>query len=200
MKNILISSRVAEYIHVKQFRSSNGGPQQEEARDIAIEGLLLRDALNVWKTESMLEYMNNGRQNRSSHFDDFDLLAFVFQAATSIYLSGVFDYEINYWVDLGALLPTLTEDDIQAHVRCILELSQVVLERSRISAVLLLFPLRVAGARSRSSSQRETVSTLLGRIEATFSAAGAFRGDLQRLWTNTEQDDDELEQQLDREQ
>jgi hypothetical protein len=147
----------------------------------------------------MLEYMSNGRQNRSSTFDDFDLLASIFQAATSIYLSGVFDYEINYWVDLGALLPTLTEDDIQAHVHCILELSQIVLERSRISAVLLLFPLRVAGARSRRTSQRETVSTLLGRIETTFSAAGAFRGDLERLWTNMEQDDDELEQQLDRE-
>lgn len=199
-KGSLTNSRVAEYIHVKQFRSSNGDSQQEEARDIAIEGLLLRDALNVWKTESMLEYTSNGRQNGSSNFDDFDLLASVFQAATSIYLSGVFDYEINYWVDLGALLPTLTEDDIQAHVRCILELSQVVLERSRISAVLLLFPLRVAGARSRSSSQRETVSTLLGRIETTFSAAGAFRGDLQRLWTNMEQNDDELERQLDREQ
>lgn len=199
-KGSLTNSRVAEYIHVKQFRSSNGDSQQEEARGIAIEGLLLRDALNVWKTESMLEYTSNGRQNGSSNFDDFDLLASVFQAATSIYLSGVFDYEINYWVDLGALLPTLTEDDIQAHVRCILELSQVVLERSRISAVLLLFPLRVAGARSRSSSQRETVSTLLGRIETTFSAAGAFRGDLQRLWTNMEQNDDELERQLDREQ
>ncbi|CAG9998590.1 unnamed protein product [Clonostachys byssicola] len=191
-----LRSRVAEFIHVKKFRSSNGGSQQEEARDIAIEGLLLRDALNVWQTES-IEYMISGHQSRSPNIDDFDLLASVFQAATSIYLSGVFDYEINYWVDLGALLPTLTEDDIQAHVRCILELSQAVLERSRVSAVLLLFPLRVAGARSRSSSQREAVSTLLGRIEATFSAAGAFRGDLQRLWTNMEQDDDELGQQSD---
>jgi hypothetical protein len=114
--------------------------------------------------------------------DGFSLLAAVFHAATSIYLSGVFDYEIAHWNNLGIPVPTLTEGEIQDHRGTIVRLTSIILDGSNLSPVLLLFPLRVAGARSYQPWQQMEVLQLLGRIEGTFAAAGAFTFDLGRVW------------------
>jgi hypothetical protein len=110
------------------------------------------------------------------------LLAMVFFSATSIYLSGVFDYEMMHWNNIGILVPNLSEDDIQAHVHVILEISSVILKASDISPLLVLFPLRVAGARSWQKWQQEHVQTLLEVVGQTFLAASAFKTELGQVW------------------
>ena len=112
----------------------------------------------------------------------FFMLAKAFFAATSIYLSGVFDYEIPRWQDMGIAAPTLSEDEIQGHVGDILTYTQEILFNSSISPLLTLFPLRVAGARSWETWQHESIMDSLSAIEKSFPVAASFRADLQGVW------------------
>ncbi|KAM5350181.1 hypothetical protein ACJ41O_006686 [Fusarium nematophilum] len=153
-----------------------------DGQDIALEGFSLREDLNHWQqTEETLT------KDPISGSDEFMSLATVFFSATSIYLSGVFDYEMMHWQKLGILVPNLSEDEIQAHVQSILSLSRAILGSSSISPLLLLFPLRVAGARSWYRWQQECIRGLLEMIERTFSAATAFKLQLGEIWCLREQ-------------
>lgn len=105
-----------------------------------------------------------------------------FFAATSIYVSGVFDYEIPYWQDMGIVAPNLSEEEIQMHVINILTHTNSVLYNSSISPLLVLFPLRVAGARSWQGWQQDCIMQNLLVVERTFPVAAAFRADLMGVW------------------
>lgn len=159
--------------------SGDEGDCLAQSQEIAKEGFRLRHDLTVWQQsrspspeEPVLRHGN----------DDFMLLAVVFFSATSIYLSGVFDYEMMHWDNLGILVPNLGEDVLQAHVHVILEISGAILKTSGISPLLVLFPLRVAGARAWEKWQQERIQTLLGVVEQTFLAASAFKAELAEVW------------------
>ncbi|CAM1509580.1 Fc.00g033190.m01.CDS01 [Cosmosporella sp. VM-42] len=159
-----------------------------QAYNISAEGFRLRESLFTWyscNTRPVTERPQSPHSTSPSssidNADDFELLGRVFFAATSIYLSGVFDYEIVHWQELGILVSTLKEEDVQVHVTDILELSEVVLNTS-ISPVLLLFPLRVAGSRSWNVWQQEWIIRILEKIEESFAVAAAFKHELRQLW------------------
>ncbi|KAF4339462.1 hypothetical protein FBEOM_6583 [Fusarium beomiforme] len=155
----------------------------DDAYDIAQEGFRLRQALIDWeanlaKNSSSKHQVDNN--NKSSV--DFSSLTKAFFAATSIYLSGVFDYEIPYWQNRGIVAPNLSEEEIQMHVVNILAHTNTVLYNSSISPLLVLFPLRAAGARSWQSWQQDCIMQNLMTIETTFPVAAAFRADLYGVW------------------
>lgn len=155
------------------------------ASQTSLEGFGIRNALREWQSvnaQLQSSDLSTEETNKPSSDDDFMLLARVFHSAASIYLSGVFDYEIVHWQDLGMMVSTLAEDEIQGHLRNILELSDVLLTTSKISPLLLLFPLRTAGARSGEPWQQQEIMRLLERIEGGFSVAAAFKIDLGRVW------------------
>ena len=115
--------------------------------------------------------------------DSFASLAGAFFSATSIYLSGVFDYEIAYWQEMGIIVPNLSEEEIQAHVAAILAHTDTILNGSSISPLLMLFPLRVAGSRSYESWQQDCIMRHLAIVERTFPVASAFRVELGEVWS-----------------
>ncbi|KAI8715964.1 Zn(2)-C6 fungal-type domain-containing protein [Fusarium sp. LHS14.1] len=156
----------------------------DEARDIAAEGFRLRQALTLWQLNRRASTPSPNPNGETTADDDFLSLAEVFYSATSIYLSGVFDYEIVHWQSMSIPVPNLSEEEIQTHVSTILVLSGMILDSSKISSVLVLFPLRVAGARSWDQWQHDCIIELLERIEQTFPVASAFRTDLGALWTS----------------
>ncbi|KAK1254718.1 hypothetical protein MKX08_008713 [Trichoderma sp. CBMAI-0020] len=110
------------------------------------------------------------------------LLARVFFAAISIYLSGIFDYEITHWHNIGLIPPTLDEETVQMHTNAILGLSNLALNTTNLSPLLFLFPLRIAGARSRTRWQREWVTRLVTRIGSGFAVAAAISTELSHVW------------------
>jgi hypothetical protein len=112
----------------------------------------------------------------------FSFLTQVFFAATSIYLSGVFDYEMPYWQGMGIVPAHLSEEEIQGHVIDILTLTNTILCSSSISPLLVLFPLRVAGARSLLKWQQDCIIQSLLTVETTFPVAAVFKADLQGVW------------------
>lgn len=166
--------RAAEF--VSSLEEHTSPVQMMTALEISTDGIHLRSMLDHWQATNMLPVTG---YSSSWHMHD---LAQVFHAAASIYLSGVYDYELVYWQRLGIVVPTLSEDDIQMHVATIIVTSQRLLRDSTISPLLLLFPLRVAGARSWSILQQSSVMGCLKHIENTFSVATAFRQQLTELW------------------
>ncbi|KAF7547428.1 hypothetical protein G7Z17_g7747 [Cylindrodendrum hubeiense] len=177
------SLRVRTSDFIDEMRPTMPEILMAEAHDISMDGFLQRAALAEWDIRNAEPLQGSPKSDGSVEGDDFVLLAKVFYAATSIYLSGVFDYEITHWQKLGIMVATLDEDEIQMHVQTILEASNIVLHSSSVSPVLLLFPLRVAGARSWHISQQDCILKLLDKVELTFSVAAAFKFELRRLWS-----------------
>lgn len=110
------------------------------------------------------------------------LLSRIFFAAISIYLSGIFDYEIPHWHRLGLIPPTLDEQTVQTHTNTILGLSNLALDTTNLSPLLFLFPLRIAGARSRTKWQRDWITKLIYRIGGGFAVANAIATELSYVW------------------
>ncbi|KAH6856469.1 hypothetical protein B0I37DRAFT_76615 [Chaetomium sp. MPI-CAGE-AT-0009] len=162
----------------------------EQAQTISLEGFALRSRLRHWASvyhTSPVFRSSRTRQDSDEGIPESEsqLLAATFFSATSIYLSGVFDYEMCYWQSLNLPTSTLSEDEIQKHVTSILTLSQRVLAETRLSPLLLLFPLRVASARARQTEQKEQIMRLLGTVGLSFAVAGAIVADVKNLWSRS---------------
>ena len=106
----------------------------------------------------------------------------IFFAAISIFLSGVFDYEILYWQNWGLSVPTLPEEQVQQHVQTIVDLISHALHHTSISPLLFLFSLRIVGARSYEQRRQAEVLDILGSIGHRFTIARVFQMELRGVW------------------
>ncbi|OAQ99582.1 hypothetical protein LLEC1_02938 [Akanthomyces lecanii] len=178
--------RANQFCNAEDDNPSPGVPN--EARDIASAGMALRDALNTWHkahladeeaTESHRDTTPGG-----TTLDDCSLLTRLFWSAISIYLSGEFDYEMHHWTRFGLAVPTFDAETVRGHVATILALTEHALERSSLSPLLFLFPLRIAGARSvrAGRAQRARVLRSLDAISERFAVGQAIREGLTDAW------------------
>lgn len=174
---------------IKSLQSSVSSPEiAEQAQAISLQGFSLRSQLRQWASANHTFPVfrdSSARQNPAESVPktESQLLGAAYFSATSIYLSGVFDYEMFYWQSLDLPTSTLNENEIQLHVAIILALSQRVLDETRLSPLLLLFPLRVASARAGQTEQKEQILSLLGRVRSNFAVAGAIVADVTNLWS-----------------
>lgn len=107
----------------------------------------------------------------------------IYYHATSIYLSGVFDYD-STWQDYEVTVPTMTETAVQTAVEAILTYSELLLQHTTNSPMLPLVPLRIAGARVRTQSEIWRIRALLSCIRRSFEVASAFEADLEQVWAS----------------
>lgn len=145
-----------------------------QAHDLASEGFRLRGALADWNVAASLV----------THLTPEMLLATTYHAASSIYLSGNYDYELQHWSKMGIIVPILPADDVAIFFDTIIRSTRLALKTTSLSAVLFMFPLRVAGARAHTKSQQDAVASLLEEVRRRFIVADAFLGDLRRLWAS----------------
>lgn len=149
---------------------------------MANTGFVLQASLYSWFSQASLQ---SGAEMPSlnEHYlkrDPALLLSIIYYHATLIFLSGIFDYR-NYWDNIAT--PTLPTSEIQEHLSAILTMTELAIKTSNLAGVLLLFPLRVAGARARSSTQKAAILGMLQNISLkNFIVAGAFVVDLTELW------------------
>lgn len=115
--------------------------------------------------------------------DESMVLANIFYAAISIYLSGVYDYELHFWDKHAYTVPTLGDNEIQSNAKGIVSNVTDALKHTTISPLLFLFPLRIAGARARCGVQRRLISEALALISTRFVVATSISLDLERVWT-----------------
>jgi len=117
----------------------------------------------------------------SEEFQAQNTLSLAYYHASSIFLSGIFDYRPQF---LRLQAPSLSEDEVQAHVTGILTNTTLALNKTNLAGILLFFPLRVSGARTKCDVQKRDILEMLGEISArSFVVADAFREDLEGLWS-----------------
>jgi hypothetical protein len=157
-------------------------------QSLADEGLLLQASLEQWWMETAKWKTDIQHPSPGSTMWDLPdtelLIGYVYYHATSIYLSGSFDY-YEHWTWSGApIAPTLPRSQIDWHVSEILRISQELLAEG-ISGVLIFFPLRVAGARAMDIASRDIILDLLRTTARRgFIVAEAFTVDLSELWAS----------------
>ncbi|OHF02222.1 hypothetical protein CORC01_02502 [Colletotrichum orchidophilum] len=159
----------------KYFIDPEGEVLSTEALELATEGFYLRDALEGWSFAA----------SSSSAQHDEMLLAMNYHAATSIYLSGNYDYDVHQWQAMTVAVPVLSRDEITKHVENIFQTTRKALRSSSLSPLLLLFPLRIAGARASQNWQRQAVAELLHEVKKQFAVADAMLVELNELWSST---------------
>jgi hypothetical protein len=80
-------------------------------------------------------------------------------------------------------IPTLTTDEIESHVSAVISQASEVLNNSTIPGLLLLFPLRMAGANTNNPLQKDQIVRLLKRISETgFVVSNRIVVDLEEVW------------------
>lgn len=110
------------------------------------------------------------------------LLAKTYYSASSIYLSGNYDYDLEHWQKFNVVVPVLDHGEIVEHFNLIIRLTRKALRDSSLSPLLFLFPLRVAGARAQQKMDKQAVAELLCDIRKQFVVAEAMLGELSELW------------------
>ncbi|KAL3300599.1 C6 finger domain-containing protein, partial [Colletotrichum asianum] len=179
LKLVVLSSnlrgRTAEFTGKAFPVQATSDVHLSEGLELAIEGFSLREALDSWElTASFLPESTDER-----------LLSIAYHSATSIYLSGNYDYDLAHWQGLGVAVPILSASRIEEHFEAIVATVNEALKGSSLSPLLFLFPLRVAGARAKQRQQREAVIKLLQSIRRNFIVADAMLEELRELWTRT---------------
>jgi hypothetical protein len=149
--------------------------QTEQAQYLAAEGLLLQQSLHEWWDGS------NVWQSASGALDPELLVAHVYYHAVSIYLSGTYDYHVHWTKPTAPRAPILPRTQIEWHTHEILRLSRELLVTG-IVGVLLFFPLRVAGARVRTTHDMKEILTLFHIVlQRGYAVADALTADLLEL-------------------
>lgn len=155
---------------------------QQLAKETATEAFQLHDNLAIWDLEDSAMSFGHDKD-----FDDEQVLTRIFFAATSIYLSGNFDYRLDLWRGYNISVPVLSKPEILQHFDTITKSVKKALTEARLSPLLFLYPLRVAGSRSQEVWQQAIVRDLLCKVRLEFVVAETFLGELEELWRQRDQ-------------
>lgn len=143
---------------------------------LAREGVLLESTLLAY-----------GRQlcaiQSTSSTNDTTRVSQMYYHAMRIYLSGIYHYD-HIWTKYGIATPTLDLETVDRHVVQILDASSTILQAKTYSTLLVLIPLRIAGARGRTIDQRQRIRKMLLQVRNLFAVADAFWGELENVWAD----------------
>lgn len=142
---------------------------------LASLGLRIHCSLSIWH-QNFLHYRE---QSPLANLDPRSVLASIYHHATTIFLDGIFSYRSQFDT---FQTPTLSERDVRACVKGIVEESRSALVNTNLAGVLFFFPLRVAGARAVGVERSEVLRLLEVIKGGEFVVAEAFVGDLKGLW------------------
>ncbi|RGP81833.1 hypothetical protein FLONG3_30 [Fusarium longipes] len=150
----------------KQLRRSHPG-----IRSLAQEGCMYQRRLQDWH-EQMLEHGN--------WLDGDCKLALIIYHALQLFVCMNYTFYTCWDEDS---IPTLTTDEIESHVSTVTSQATELLESSSIPGILLLFPLRMAGANANSPFHKDRIIRLLERISETgFVVSKRIAVDLDEIW------------------
>lgn len=137
---------------------------------LALEGLYIKETILNWQEECHSE----------TSVDSFTKLAAIVHHALLLYHCNNFTY-YSCW--MTRMIPQLNHSEVDQHVAEILGLSQGLLNDTCIPAVLLLFPLRMAGVHVIESHDQGTVLEILRKTrQKGFVVSDRIEADLQEFW------------------
>lgn len=147
--------------------------EMQQLRAFAVEGFDLR--LELCEVQATLSALDDPAK------DDRTIMAKIYLAATSIFLSGVYDYR-SVWLKHIEAVPTLPQTMIEEHLSTILDLTEYAMARTNLSTLLFLYPLRVACSRVWTLDERDRLRSMLGTIKRSFAVAHVFITEVEELW------------------
>lgn len=110
-----------------------------------------------------------------------DLVASVFLHATSIYLSGIFDYRLHLFSALPAAI--IPRNRVQSHVAYILKGTSIACIQTKLCGLLFLYPLRVAAARAAETSEQKQIMETFEYIrQQGFAIVQVFQEEIKEVW------------------
>ncbi|THY51883.1 hypothetical protein D6C98_05487 [Aureobasidium pullulans] len=147
--------------------------EMQQLRAFAVEGFDLR--LELCEVQATLSALDDPAK------DDRTIVAKIYLAATSIFLSGVYDYR-SVWLKHIEAVPTLPQTMIEEHLSTILDLTEYAMARTNLSTLLFLYPLRVACSRVWTLDERDRLRSMLGTSKRSFAVAHVFIIEVEELW------------------
>ncbi|CAD0018231.1 unnamed protein product, partial [Aureobasidium pullulans] len=147
--------------------------EMQQLRAFAVEGFDLR--LELCEVQATLSALDDPAK------DDRTIMAKIYLAATSIFLSGVYDYR-SVWLKHIEAVPMLPQTMIEEHLSTILDLTEYAMARTNLSTLLFLYPLRVACSRVWTLEERDRLRSMLGTIKRSFAVAHVFITEVEELW------------------
>lgn len=165
--------RVLSYLESVD-KSTLSVSQVQHLREFALEGFELRLAL--CEADTQLSTLDNqvGKDNRTT-------IAKIYLSATSIFLSGVYDYR-SIWLGVMEATPALPRVFVEQNVDTILNLTEYAMQNTNLSTLLFLYPLRVACSRVWSRDQKDRLRSMFGTIQRSFAVAHSFVAEVEELW------------------
>jgi hypothetical protein len=140
----------------------------------ALEGFELRLALCEMDTRiSTLDHQAT-KDNRTT-------IAKIYLAATSIFLSGIYDYR-SIWLGAIDATPALPRVFIEQNTDMILDLTEFAMQDTNLSKLLFLYPLRVACSRVWMHDQKDRLRRMFGIVQKSFAVAHVFVDEVEELW------------------
>lgn len=148
--------------------------QIQHLGEYALEGFELRLALCDMETRISTLDHQAAKENRTT-------IAKIYLAATSIFLSGVYDYR-SIWLSAIEATPALPRVFIEQHVNTILDLTEFAMQNTNLSKLLFLYPLRVACSRVWIENQKDRLRSMFGMVQKSFAVAHVFVAEVEELW------------------
>lgn len=155
-------------------KSSLSFDEVQHLRGFALEGFELRLALYGIDTQISTLDCQAAKDNRTT-------IAQIYLAATSIFLSGVYDYR-SIWLATIETTPALPRVLVEQHVNTILDLTEFAMQETNLSTLLFLYPLRVACSRAWTCEQKDRLRSMFGTIRRSFAVAHVFVAEVEELW------------------
>jgi hypothetical protein len=137
---------------------------------LALEGLEIKESLLNWE----------GSHLERSPVEPFTQLAVIVYHALLLYHCMNFTF-YSCW--MTRTIPEHNQGEVDKHVATILDLSPRLLSDTYIPAVLLLFPLRMAGTHVLERRAQEKVLSTIRKIrQKGFIVSDRIEVDLQEFW------------------
>lgn len=149
----------------------------DEAREVVAEGFRLRAAFEAWNSQYGQPVITEYNEN-----DEARLLSQIWYRGMSVYLSGCFDFEMAHWRRLKLTTPNLSVVVIAQYMDDIFRLTEMVLSKSTLSPLLILYPVAITGMRSTDPAMRQMTLQFIERAERQYTAAGLVQTSVSRTW------------------
>jgi hypothetical protein len=151
--------------------------------ELITEGHRIKTLLEDWHRLA-ISWQTTRSAHKTSHLDSQMVIAMIYYHTTLIFLSGIFDYHEQFD---HVTEPKLTKIEVQRNVSDILILSTAALKKTNLAGILFFYPLRVAGARAKTTEQKSSILAMLEDVSLrNFVVADAFLHDLTQLWASQE--------------
>ncbi|CAG7926615.1 unnamed protein product [Penicillium olsonii] len=178
-KSILLAGLINDTKYHRLFDTIEGVPEELRSIDptldaLALEGLEIKERLLTWQGECHFE------ASETSPVDSFTQLSVTVHRALHLYHCNNFTF-YSCW--MTRLIPRLNRSEVNQHVSEILDLSERLLSDTHIPAVLLLFPLRMAGVHVSGFHGQDKVLGAVRKIrQQGFVVSDTIEVDLKEFW------------------